>query len=143
APAFGVNSAFNLPFALAGKTGTTKDYRDNWAVGYTPGWTIGVWVGNFDGSPMRRVSGITGAAPVLREVAMELNRLYPSASFKRPPGIRTVRICPVSGLPPSAFCPASMDEVFAADKLPRGSCAEHLPPEERAVLPPAAVKPFV
>ncbi|HBA59333.1 MAG TPA: penicillin-binding protein 1C [Elusimicrobia bacterium] len=143
APAFGVNSAFNLPFDFAGKTGTTKDYRDNWAVGYTPEWTVGVWVGNFDGAPMRKVSGITGAAPVLREVALELNKLYPSAPFKRPPGVKTVRVCPVSGLPPSGYCPASMDEVFASASLPSGQCAEHLPPGDTAAPSPAAAGPSI
>ena len=136
-PAFGPNSAFNLPFDFAAKTGTTKDYRDNWAAGYTPEWTAAVWVGNFDGSPMRRVSGISGAAPVLKEIALAMKRLYGSTPFRRPPGIRTVRVCPVSGLPPSAFCPATMEEVYAASNLPSGQCAEHLPPAEKAALAPA------
>lgn len=133
APAFGINSAFNLPFDFAAKTGTTKDYRDNWAVGYTPEWTAGVWVGNFDGSSMRRVSGISGAAPALKEIALAMEKLYGSTAFKRPPGIKTVKVCPDSGLPPSAFCPATMDEVFTAANLPSGQCAEHLPPAERPV----------
>jgi penicillin-binding protein 1C len=130
APAFGVNSAFNLPFAFAGKTGTTKDYRDNWAVGYTPEWTVGVWVGNFDGSPMRKVSGITGAAPVLKEVALGLNRIYPSTSFRRPLTVKTARICPVSGLLPSAFCPATIDEIFTAANAPSAQCHEHRGPQQ-------------
>jgi penicillin-binding protein 1C len=136
APAFGVNSAFNLPFDLAAKTGTTKDYRDNWAAGYTPEWTIGVWVGNFSGAPMRRVSGITGAAPVLRDVALEMKKLYGSSPFRRPPGIRTARVCPVSGLPPSAFCPSSMEEVFLASRLPAGQCAAHNPAAAAAAPSP-------
>lgn len=131
APAFGINSAFSLPFDFAAKTGTTKDYRDNWAIGYTPEWTAGVWVGNFDGSPMRRVSGISGAAPALKEIALALEKLYGATPFRRPPGIKTVKVCPESGLPPSAFCPATMDEVFAAGNLPSGQCAEHLPRAER------------
>ncbi|MDD5209422.1 MAG: penicillin-binding protein 1C [Elusimicrobiales bacterium] len=139
APAFGVNSVFNLPFDFAAKTGTTKDYRDNWAVGYTPEWTAGVWVGNFDGTPMRKVSGITGAGPALKELALELEKLYGSTPFRRPPGIKTVKVCPASGLPPSSFCPASMDEVFSAGNLPSGQCAEHMPPAARAPVP-AAVK---
>lgn len=142
APAFGVNSAFNLPFELAGKTGTTKDYRDNWAVGYTPEWTVGVWVGNFDGAPMRKVSGITGAAPVLKEVALKLKELYGSTPFRRPLDIRTVRVCPVSGLLPSAFCPATMEEVYTARNLPSGVCREHLPPAEAGAVRPAG-KPAV
>lgn len=62
-PAFGLYSPLLTPFPFAAKTGTTKDYRDNWAVGYTPDWVVAVWVGNFDGTPMRHISGITGAAP--------------------------------------------------------------------------------
>ena len=138
APAFGLNSAFNLPFDFAAKTGTTKDYRDNWAVGYTPEWTAGVWVGNFDGSSMRRVSGISGAAPALKEIALAMEKLYGSTSFKRPPGIRTVKVCPDSGLPPSSFCPSSMDEVFSAGNLPPGQCAQHSPAAESAARPSPA-----
>ncbi|MDP2864852.1 MAG: penicillin-binding protein 1C, partial [Elusimicrobiota bacterium] len=138
APAFGINSAFNLPFDFAAKTGTTKDYRDNWAVGYTPEWTAGVWVGNFDGSSMRRVSGISGAAPALKEIALALEKFYGSTPFRRPPGIRTVKVCPESGLPPSAFCPSSMDEVFSAGNLPPGQCAQHTPAAELAARPAAA-----
>jgi penicillin-binding protein 1C len=71
-------AARSLTFDLAGplatryaasvKTGTSKDMRDNWAVGYTERYTVGVWVGNFSGEPMHDVSGVTGAAPVWREV---------------------------------------------------------------------------
>lgn len=126
-PAFGPDSAFHLPFDLAAKTGTTKDYRDNWAVGYTPEWTIGVWVGNFNGDPMRRVSGITGAAPVLKEVALELNKLYGSSSFLRPSGVRSARICPVSGRLVSPFCPTSMEEYFLPKNVLTGQCEKHDP----------------
>ena len=142
-PAFGENSAFNLPFALAGKTGTTKDYRDNWAVGYTPEWTVGVWVGNFNGSPMRKVSGITGAAPVLKEVALGMNKRYPATAFNRPIGIRMMEICPVSGLPPSPFCPAVMEEVFSAGNIPSGRCGDHTAPPEPAGRAATAAKPAI
>lgn len=132
APAFGQDSAFNLPFDMAAKTGTTKDYRDNWAVGYTPEWTVGVWVGNFDGSPMRKVSGITGAAPVLKEVALEMKKLYGSGGFRRPPGVKTSRICPLSGLPVSPFCPTSMEELFLSKDSVSGQCRVHDPAGETA-----------
>ena len=42
------------------KTGTSKEMRDNWCVGFSRRYTVGVWVGNFSGEPMRNVSGITG-----------------------------------------------------------------------------------
>lgn len=135
-PAFGPDSAFRLPFDLAAKTGTTKDYRDNWAVGYTPEWTVAVWVGNFSGAPMRKVSGITGAAPVLKEVALELKKLYGSSAFRPPPGVRKARVCPDSGLPPSPFCPSSMEELFAQGDALRGQCASHSPRPAEAAAPP-------
>src|SRR5581483_9356624 len=73
-PAFGLHSPLLAPFPFAAKTGTTKDYRDNWAVGFTPEWTLAVWVGNFNGDPMRHVSGITGAAPILHDAAMAMEK---------------------------------------------------------------------
>ncbi|HTT08947.1 MAG TPA: penicillin-binding protein 1C [Gammaproteobacteria bacterium] len=70
---FGLDNALATPYWSAVKTGTSKDMRDNWCVGYTPRYTVGVWVGNFNGDPMRSVSGVTGAAPVWREVMDALN----------------------------------------------------------------------
>ena len=63
-PAFGRNNVLELDRPAAVKTGTTNDYKDNWTVGYTPQVAIGVWIGNTDNSAMKKVTGITGAAPV-------------------------------------------------------------------------------
>jgi membrane peptidoglycan carboxypeptidase len=57
-PSFGTTSPLRFDFPVACKTGTSTDYRDNWAIGYTPEFTVGVWVGNFNGSPMHGVSGV-------------------------------------------------------------------------------------
>src|SRR6202012_3409858 len=57
-------SVLDFPFEVAAKTGTSKGYRDNWTVGFTRAVTVAVWVGNFDGSPMTNVSGISGAGPL-------------------------------------------------------------------------------
>jgi penicillin-binding protein 1C len=65
---FGLASALATPYHASVKTGTSKDMRDNWAVGFTPRFTVGVWVGNFSGDAMHDVSGVTGAAPVWRDV---------------------------------------------------------------------------
>ncbi len=65
---FGLASPLATRYPASVKTGTSKDMRDNWAVGYTERYTVGVWVGNFSGEPMHDVSGIAGAAPVWREV---------------------------------------------------------------------------
>ena len=71
---FGLENALASRHWAAVKTGTSKDMRDNWCVGFTERYTIGVWVGNFDGSPMRDVSGVTGAAPVWLELVEFLHR---------------------------------------------------------------------
>jgi penicillin-binding protein 1C len=142
APAFGAYSPFNLPFPMAAKTGTSKDYRDNWAVGYTPEWTAGVWVGNFDGRPMARVSGISGAGPVLRDVAMALYRRLGASPFPRPRGIREAEVCPVSGRLPGPNCPTLMTELYTARNMPRETCPlSHA--EARALAEETEREPFV
>ena len=65
---FGLASSLATPYHASVKTGTSKDMRDNWTVGYTQRFTVGVWVGNFSGDSMHDVSGVTGAGPVWREV---------------------------------------------------------------------------
>jgi len=65
---FGLDSSLSTPYWSAVKTGTSKDMRDNWCIGFTPRVTVAVWVGNFEGDPMRNVSGVTGAAPVWRDI---------------------------------------------------------------------------
>jgi penicillin-binding protein 1C len=66
-PAFGPESPLQLSRPAAVKTGTTSDWRDNWAIGYTPHLVAGVWAGNSDGHAMIRTSGLTGAAPMWRD----------------------------------------------------------------------------
>ena len=133
ARAFGLNSPFNLPFAFAAKTGTTKDYRDNWAMGYTPDWTIGVWVGNFDNQPMHGVSGITGAAPLLHDIALDMEKRYGARPFPVPQGIRELEICPDSGALAGPDCPTRLAEVFASKRLPT-AVAVHRGADRRAPI---------
>jgi len=75
---FGLENALSTRFWTAVKTGTSKDMRDNWCVGYSRKYTVGVWTGNFSGEPMWNVSGITGAAPIWIEVINFLHRNDPS-----------------------------------------------------------------
>ncbi|MDP2226075.1 MAG: penicillin-binding protein 1C [Moraxellaceae bacterium] len=84
---FGLESPLSTPFWTAVKTGTSKDMRDNWAVGFSQRYTVGVWVGNFDGSPMHEVSGISGAAPVWAAVMQHLEggRVRPGGSAPMAP----------------------------------------------------------
>ncbi|MBO9665698.1 MAG: penicillin-binding protein 1C [Bdellovibrio sp.] len=79
---FGMESSLNLESEAAVKTGTSKDMRDNWCVGYNSRFTVGVWVGNFQGDPMWNVMGVTGAAPIWNRVMSWLQERYPAEPFK-------------------------------------------------------------
>ena len=84
---FGVDSVLGTRFWTAVKTGTSKDMRDNWALGWSQRYTVGVWVGNAGGAPMWDVSGTTGAAPVWAEVMGFLHAKERSAAPKPPAGL--------------------------------------------------------
>ncbi|HEX7548012.1 MAG TPA: penicillin-binding protein 1C, partial [Candidatus Methylomirabilis sp.] len=84
---FGLENPLATRFWTAVKTGTSKDMRDNWCVGYSRRYTAGVWVGNFSGEPMRDVSGVTGAAPIWLELMAYLHRQTPSYPPSLPAGV--------------------------------------------------------
>lgn len=81
---FGFDNPLATRSWTAAKTGTSKDMRDNWAVGFSERYTVGVWVGNFSGAPMHNVSGVTGAAPVWAEIMNTLHRDMPSRPHSAP-----------------------------------------------------------
>lgn len=85
--AFGLDNPLTTRFWSAVKTGTSKDMRDNWCVGFSRKYTVGVWVGNFSGEPMWNVSGVSGAAPVWLEVMNYLHRGLRSVPPERPDGV--------------------------------------------------------
>ena len=134
APAFGLDNALRLPFPVAAKTGTSRAYVDNWTVGFTHERTVAVWVGNFDGRPMQRVSGITGAGPLFSRVmrrAMAGVRPAPLVDRAR---FERVRICPLSGHRAGEACPGSYEEVFLPGTAPAEPCAMHRLSAGRPVL---------
>jgi len=89
---FGLDNPLAPRHWAAVKTGTSKDMRDNWCVGFTSHFTVAVWVGNFDGSPMWDVSGVSGAAPLWLDVVNGLHRDLPSARPQAPPGVLRTRV---------------------------------------------------
>lgn len=89
---FGLESPLATGFWSAAKTGTSKDMRDNWAIGYSRKYTVGVWVGNFSGEPMWDVSGVTGAAPVWHDIMNYLHHDAPGAPPRPPASVVASRI---------------------------------------------------
>ena len=115
---FGLHSALRFAFPVACKTGTSSDYRDNWAIGYTPEFTVGVWVGNFDGSTMRDVSGVSGAAPILHDVFEHLQAKFATSWFPTPPQIVERQVHPLTGHLVTGARADAVREKFLRDVLP-------------------------
>jgi penicillin-binding protein 1C len=112
ATAFGVDSVLNLPFPAAVKTGTSSNFRDTWTVGFTTDYTVATWVGNFDGDPMRQVSGVTGAAPLWNRIMLHLHEHREPATFSLPEGMVQLPVCAFSGLKPTQDCASVVQEYF-------------------------------
>jgi len=91
-PTFGIDNALRTRGFAAVKTGTSKDMRDNWCVGFTDRYTVAVWIGNASGAPMHAVSGVSGAAPIWAALVQELHRDRPSRPPAVPPGLRRARV---------------------------------------------------
>jgi penicillin-binding protein 1C len=125
-PAFGLNTPFDLPFRVAAKSGTSRHFTDNWAVGTTANFTVAVWAGNFSGRPMEGVSGVTGAGPLLHRALLLVARRYPPGELAHPAdaGEVPIRICKVSGMLATKDCPG-MVEWFMPDVVPHERCDWH------------------
>ncbi len=114
-PIFGPDSVLRLPDdrPAAVKTGTSNDYHDSWAVGYTPDLLVGVWVGNSDNTPMQEVAGANGAGKIWNTIMQRTHAGKPNAPFWRPPLIEEQQICASTGLPASG-CADTVAERFIA-----------------------------
>jgi penicillin-binding protein 1C len=117
-PSFGLESPLRFDFPVACKTGTSTDYRDNWAMAYTPEFTVGVWVGNFDGSPMHGVSGVTGAAPLMHAIMEHLHARFGTSWFAPPPNVVSCAVHSLTGKRLCAPRPDARMEKFLAEQLP-------------------------
>jgi penicillin-binding protein 1C len=129
---FGRGGSLEFPFAVAVKTGTSQAYHDNWTIGYSRHVTVGVWVGNFDRTPLRNSSGVTGAAPIFHAVMLAAERRAGGAAgdsndapiAEPPSGLEAREICALSGQEANAWCPSRRLEWLPADE-PRLPCSWH------------------
>ncbi|MCK6542647.1 penicillin-binding protein 1C [bacterium] len=130
-PAFGYDSPLSFPYPVAAKTGTSSDFRDNWTIGYTRDYTVGVWVGNFDNTPMDRISGITGAGKIFHAL---MDALYPSTAphgFVTPHTLHKTPICALSGQRAHPGCGAVIDEYFMKTSSVLTTCTWH---DQRGII---------
>ncbi|MDB5050710.1 MAG: penicillin-binding protein [Fibrobacteres bacterium] len=108
---------------VAWKTGTSFGFRDAWAVGVTPEYTVGVWIGNASGQGRPGMTGIQVAAPVLFET---FNLLPSTTGFEKPmASLLRIPVCRQSGMRPSPFCPAVDSAWVPAAGLRTAACPYH------------------
>ena len=110
---------------VAGKTGTTNDFKDAWFVGYTPDILALVWVG-FDNGESIHATGASAALPIWADLMNSIPGHISEAGFKLPPGVEKRTICDVTGLLViKNACPHPVEEYFLADRIPTEQCALH------------------
>ncbi len=110
---FGRGGHLEFPFPVAVKTGTSQAYHDNWTIGYTRAVTVGVWVGNFDRTPLRSSTGVTGAAPIFHAVMLAATHkargvvasMDEEEIVAKPADLTEQEVCALSGMPANPWCP--------------------------------------
>jgi penicillin-binding protein 1C len=120
---FGRGGSLEFPFPVAVKTGTSQAYHDNWTVGYSRHVTVGVWVGNFDRTPLRNSSGVTGAGPIFQGVMLAAERRVGGHTMDmsgqpivpQPANAAEREICSLSGLAANPWCPMRQLESMAVE----------------------------
>lgn len=128
AASFGRHGVLEFDFPVGVKTGTSKGARDNWTIGFSDAVTVGVWVGNFDGTPMTGASGVSGAGPLFHAVMKEatswtMSKQSGAGSTPSPSEIAAqasagraklskVNVCELSGKLPTERCRARVTELF-------------------------------
>ena len=130
---FGRGGSLEFPFPVAVKTGTSQAYHDNWTVGFTRDVTVGVWVGNFDRTPLRSSSGVTGAAPIFHAVMLAATKWMHGGSagldhlpvVAEPDALPAREICALSGMPANEWCPSRQRERLPFVPADEPTCSWH------------------
>ena len=141
--AFGDQNVLEFAVDVAAKTGTSKGYRDNVAVGFTRQVTVAAWAGNFDGTPMAEVSGVSGAGPIFHAVmeaaiarrgAGSLGAMGVAGAV----GLQRTAVCALSGAVAGDACPHRVYEWLPesdAEHAPRCTVHERVLVDVRNGLP--------
>ena len=103
----------------AAKTGTTQNFRDNWTVGYTTDYVMGVWAGNDDNSPMYDVTGVMGAAPIWHDSMLVAEQGHPIRNFTYPGGLEQATVTYADGVKTTDwFLPGTVPVSFEPTPTP-------------------------
>jgi penicillin-binding protein 1C len=133
---FGLRSPLAFEQRVAAKTGTSSGFRDTWTVGFDKEHTVAVWAGNFDGRPMRDTFAVRAATPLWAAIMQELlRRDHPIDAPPENEKIVRQEICKMTGLLPSRFSAATMNELFLAGTEPRANSKDYFASDGKLILP--------
>jgi penicillin-binding protein 1C len=110
---------------VAWKTGTSYGHRDAWSIGYTSGFTVGVWAGNFNGQDARELVGAQVAGPILFDLLNAISGKEECQWFTRPHSVSAREVCAVSGMLPNENCLHRVVELYLPGISPGGECSIH------------------
>nr|HET6900900.1 transglycosylase domain-containing protein [Ktedonobacteraceae bacterium] len=106
----------------AAKTGTTQNFRDNWTVGYTSDYVMGVWAGNDNNTPMINVTGVQGAAPIWHDSMLVAEQGHPIRDFVNPGGLQRATVTYADGVTSTDwFLPGTVPTSVTATPTPTAS----------------------
>src|SRR4051812_25210865 len=119
-------STYGVRFPVAGKTGTTDDFKDAWFVGFTSSVVVGVWVGEDQPAPIAREGyGARFALPIWADFIKTAARRRGARAFEEPAGLREEQLCKVSYLKPVEGCPVYTEYFKEGDQIPSRLCPIH------------------
>lgn len=123
---FGYESSMNLPFPVAMKTGTSKGFRDKWAVAVNTLYTVAVWIGNPDGGDMKDLTGVGTSATIARDIFLALQKDWTVGAAPVPPGIVKRTVCALSGELAGPHCPHRVEEFYEESNASEAVCSYHV-----------------
>jgi len=115
---------YGVTWPVAGKTGTTNDFRDAWFVGYTPDILALVWVGFDNGDPIQ-ATGSAAALPIWADLMNSIPQYISGQNFAVPSGVEKRTVCSVTGLLAVKNCPEPIEEYFLTAQVPTEECPLH------------------
>jgi len=110
---------------VAWKTGTSYGHRDAWSIGYTRGFTVGVWAGNFDGRSARELVGAEVAGPILFDTFDAISGKDDWRWFAPPYSVASRKVCATSGMVPNQDCVHTVEELYLRNVSPVNQCNIH------------------
>ena len=121
---FGYNQTFQTPFPSMFKTGTANQYQNITALGATPRYTVGIWMGNFSGETVIGKTGSSIPAKIARDILVLLQG-NKGEDFKKPAQFKKVRICSLSGKEACENCPDTVKEYVPIGEKSQEQCDWH------------------